>query len=193
MTTADPPRDHTYEIELLERVSHGDESAFTEFYRRFAPALYGMALRIMHEPKDAEDVVQESFCSIWRKAGSFDPRAGSPLTWSVLIVRHKAFDKLRVRQRRDRLSDRLIGEALSTPGIDVTSILQPALHERAAIIRTALGEIAPEQKQALELAFFTDLTHEEIAERLAEPLGTVKARIRRGLLKLRELLTGRLA
>lgn len=191
MTSA-PATDHSHEIDLLARIARGDEEAFTEFYVHFSPTLYGLALRMMRDPKEAEDVLQEGFCTIWRKASRFDAGAGTPLTWAIMIVRHKAIDKLRIRQRIDRVSDRVQEEGGTAAGFDDSSALQPLMRERTEIVRKALGEVNAEQKEALELAFFTHLTHEEIAERLKTPLGTIKARIRRGLLRLRELLEGRL-
>src|SRR4051812_20134707 len=164
MTSA-PATDHSREIELLARIARGDEAAFTEFYVLFSPTLYGLALRMMRDPKEAEDVLQEGFCTIWRKASRFDSTAGSPLTWAVLIVRHKAIDKLRIRQRQEKVSERILEQTDAATGFDANSAEQPFLRERAAIVRTALADVTPDQKEALELAFFTHLTHEEIADR----------------------------
>src|SRR5258708_2402812 len=134
-----PATDHSEEIDLLARIARGEEDAFTRFYVLFSPTLYGLALRMMRDPKEAEDVLQEGFCTIWRKASRFDASAGTPLTWAIMIVRHKAIDKLRVRQRIDRVSDRVIEEGAAA-GFDDSSALQPLLRERTQIVRKALGE-----------------------------------------------------
>lgn len=190
MTTPETSSARHEEAELLARIARQDEGAFAELYRRFAPVLYGLTLRMMHDAKDAEDVLQEGFCAIWRKAGSFDDRLGSPMTWAVLILRHKAIDRLRVRQRTEKIAERAL--AWAGEDFDDSSAQQPAMRERSTLVRGALQALPEEQRGALELAFFSHLTHEEIATRLETPLGTIKARIRRGLLRLRDLLEGRL-
>ncbi len=191
MNTPENPSARQEEAALLARIAQGDEAAFADLYRRMSPVLFGLTLRMMHDAKDAEDVLQEGFCTIWRKASTFDDRVGSPMTWAVLIMRHKSIDRLRARQRTEKLATRALEYA--TEGFDDASAQQPALRERSSLVRGALRELPAEQRGALELAFFSHLTHEEIATRLATPLGTIKARIRRGLLRLRDLLDGRLA
>jgi RNA polymerase sigma-70 factor (ECF subfamily) len=141
---------------------------------------------MMNDAKEAEDVLQEGFTYIWRRAGSFDPSRSTAFAWAVMIVRNKAIDRLRVRQRGERLRER--AEQSFVLERDETSAQEPTLRERSAIVRSALQQIPQEQREALELAFFGGLTHEEIADRLTTPLGTIKARIRRGLLKLRDYL-----
>jgi len=175
-----------FNAELIRRAAQGDESAFLTLYERLAPALHGMAFRMMNDAKEAEDVLQEGFTYMWRKASTFDPSRGSAFSWAVMVVRHKAIDKLRVRQRDERLRERAAEASGPWEGVDERSAHEPALRERSAQVRSVLEQLAPEQRQALELAFFGGLTHEQIAERLEAPLGTVKARIRRGLLKMRD-------
>jgi RNA polymerase sigma-70 factor (ECF subfamily) len=176
-------------VELLRRVAQGDQRAFATLYGRLAPALYGMALRMMNDPQEAEDVLQEGFTYLWRKAAAFDPARSSAFAWAVLIVRHKAIDRLRVRQRDQRRRETMTEASELEAPIDERSAQEPAWRERSAQVRAALEQLAPEQRAALELAFFGGLTHEQVAERLGAPLGTVKARIRRGLLKMREVMT----
>ena len=185
--------EHQLEADLLARVAQGDEAAFTELYQRLSPTLFGLAKRIMNDAKEAEDVLQEGFACIWRKAGSFDPARGNPFTWTVMIVRNKGIDKLRVRLRGKRVVERLTVETAAMTAADDASADLPMLSDRAALIRSAMLKIPDEQKQALELAFFGGLTHEQIAEHLQSPLGTVKARVRRGLLRLRDLLKEQIA
>ena len=182
--------ENQFNAELMRRIAQGDDRAFKALYERLAPALFGMALRMLNDAAEAEDVLQEGFTYIWRKAPSFDSSRSSVFAWAVLIVRHKAIDKLRIRQRDERLREAATGAANPEAAIDEQSVQEPILRERGAQVRSALEQLAPEQRQALELAFFAGLTHEQIAERLDAPLGTIKARIRRGLVKLRSFVTG---
>ena len=176
-----------YNVELIRRVANGDEAAFASLYDRLSPVLYGTALRIMNDAGEAEDVLQDGFLYIWRQANAFDPSRGSFFAWVVMIVRNKAIDKLRVRQRGERLYERVTSFPELFSDRDEQSALEPVLRERQSEVRSALSEVSAEQRQALELSYFSGLTHEQIAARLGAPLGTVKARIRRGLLRLREL------
>ncbi|HEY0792889.1 MAG TPA: sigma-70 family RNA polymerase sigma factor [Chthoniobacterales bacterium] len=180
--------DHKDDAELIRKIATGDEEAFTTLYRRLGSALYGLACRMMNDAKEAEDVLQESFTYVWRRAGSFDPTRSSPFAWTVMIVRHKAIDKLRIRQRSEKLLEQVEQQRPLFDESDDWSALAPAVRERSAQVRAALADLSPEQRQALELAFFKGLTHEEVAAAIQVPLGTVKARIRRGLLKLKELV-----
>lgn len=176
------------EARLISQIAGGDEAAFGMLYERFSASLYGMAFRMMNDAKEAEDVLQEGLTYIWRKAASYDSSRSTPFAWAVMIVRNKAIDRLRIRQRQERLHDKVTSEGSLFQEKDETSADQPSVRERDALVRSALQQIPPEQRQALELAFFGGLTHEQIAERLATPLGTIKARIRRGLLRLRDCL-----
>jgi RNA polymerase sigma-70 factor, ECF subfamily len=178
--------DNDFEARLINRIAQGDDLAFTALYERFSASLYGMAYRILNDAKEAEDVLQEGFTYIWRKAATYDSNRSSPFAWAVMITRNKAIDRLRVRLRFEKLRDRVSSEESFIQDKDETSANQPALRERRVLVRSALQHIPEEQRQALELAFFGGLTHEQIAERLGAPLGTIKARIRRGLLRLRD-------
>jgi RNA polymerase sigma-70 factor (ECF subfamily) len=145
-------------------------------------------MKMVRDEKEAQDILQEGFSHVWRRASTYDPARSSAFTWAVMIFRNKAIDRLRVRQRQQRTVDRVTEEfAHSVDGVEQTSA-EVDVREESARVRSALGEIPGEQKAAIELAFFGGLTHEQIAEKLGTPLGTVKARIRRGLLKLRDCL-----
>ena len=178
--------EHQYNADLVKLAANGDEAAFGILYSRLAPGLYGMAFRMMNDAKEAEDVLQEGFTYIWRKANNYDPTRSSAYAWAVMIVRNKAIDRLRARQRGDRLREKVTSEVGFFAERDDSSAQVPLSRERNVEVREALKKIAPEQRQAVELAFFSGLTHEQIAEQLGAPLGTIKARIRRGLLRLRD-------
>ena len=180
--------DQQYEIELIQRIANGDQAAFAALYDRLSPILYSMALRMMNDASEAEDVLQDGFVYIWQRANTFDSSRGSPISWAITIVRHKAIDRLRVRLRGERLRERAGACPELASDKDDQSALEPFLRERRAQVKSALTQLPGEQREALQLAFFSGLTHQQIAAKIATPLGTVKARIRRGLLQLRQLL-----
>jgi RNA polymerase sigma-70 factor, ECF subfamily len=180
--------DRQLEAELLGRIAAGEEAAFANLYDRFSPGLFSLVMKMVRDEKEAEDVLQEGFSHIWRRASTYDAARSSAFTWAVMIFRNKAIDHLRVRQRQQRTTDRVTEEFAH--GVDGTEITAEEVGQReeSARVRSALGKIPDDQKAAIELAFFGGLTHEQISEKLGTPLGTIKARIRRGLLKLRDCL-----
>ena len=148
-----------------------------------------MAYRVLNDQEAAEDVLQDVFVQIWDKAPTYDPARGKPLTWAVTMTRNKAIDRLRSAHRRYRLHDEVERETEifeRTP--DRSSVDAVDSAEKSRIVRDAVMQLSKEQRHAIELAFFSGLTQAEIAEELQEPLGTVKARIRRGMMKLKEIL-----
>jgi RNA polymerase sigma-70 factor (ECF subfamily) len=185
----DPSIDLEAEIELLRRISRGDRRSFEELYDRFSGVLFSTAYRVLNNHQAAEDVLQEVFVQIWEKAPLYDPARGKPLTWAVTLTRNKAIDRLRSTQRRNRLSDELEHEAQAFEQFDDKSSVEvvEAL-EKGKLVRAAIQKLSKDQREAIELAFFSGLTQTEIADQLQEPLGTIKARIRRGMMKLRDLL-----
>jgi RNA polymerase sigma-70 factor, ECF subfamily len=180
--------DQQYEIDLIKRIANGDQTAFAALYDRLSPILYSVALRMMNDANEAEDVLQDGFVYIWQRAGTFDPNRGGPISWTILIVRNKAIDRLRVRLRGERLQELVSVSSELAADKDDQSALEPLLRERRVQVKSALATLPDEQREALHLAFFSGLTHQQIAEKIAAPLGTIKARIRRGLLQLRQLL-----
>jgi len=186
-----PPEDREQvDGRLLARISAGDRQALGELYDRFSRPLYGTALRIVREPAEAQDVVHDAFITLWEKSSGFDPSRGNAFSWMVTLVRNRAIDRVRMRRRRTEL---LAESAPSDLGMDGSSGAASASDvaasgDEARAVREAVATLPAEQKRAVELAFFGGLTQEEIARKLQEPLGTVKARIRRGLLKLRDSL-----
>jgi RNA polymerase sigma-70 factor, ECF subfamily len=177
------------ETELLRRVGHGDQAAFAQLYERHAGVVFSTALRVLNNQAAAEDVLQDVFLQIWDKAALYDPLRGRPLTWAVTMARNKAIDRLRSIQRRGRLRDDLEREAKPFAHFDDKgSVMEVEANENSRIIREAVELLSDDQREAIELAFFSGLTQAEIAEKLGEPLGTVKARIRRGMMRLRELV-----
>jgi RNA polymerase sigma-70 factor (ECF subfamily) len=180
--------DRQIDAQLLARIAAGDEAAFGALYDRFSTGLFSFVIKMTRDEKEAEDVLQEGFAHIWRRAATYDPARSSPFTWAVMIFRNKAIDRLRVRQRLDRTIEKATVEFSHFPEADEAAAGEAERRDQGAQVRSALTQIPAEQKQAVELAFFSGLTHEQIAEKIGAPLGTVKARIRRGLLKLRDFL-----
>lgn len=180
----------TVDARLMEAVARGDKAAFAQIYDRFSPPLYALALRVVRDPTEAQDIVHDVFVTVWEKAATFEHIRGSAFSWAVTLVRNRAIDRVRMRRRR---ADLLAGSVLSDLGYDesegAAAANESAVREDdARQVRSAVATLPPDQQNALELAFFGGLTQEQIAEKLQQPLGTVKARIRRGLIKLRDLL-----
>ncbi len=187
--TADPLQD----TELFRRTALGDDQSLAELHRRYSGILLATAFRVLNNFKDAEEVVQEAFVQIWEKASVYDVRRGKPLTWAMTLTRNKAIDRLRRVQRRNRLHEEVEQEAMIWDRIvENDSSDAASAHETKDIVRSAVIQLSPDQRRAIELAFFGGLTQQEIAQQLQEPLGTVKARIRRGMLKLRQIIGTRL-
>jgi RNA polymerase sigma-70 factor (ECF subfamily) len=179
---------------LLGLVAEGDREAFGRLYDRFSGPLYSAALHILQDAAEAQDIVHDAFITLWEKASTFERTRGSAFSWSVTLVRNRAIDRIRMRRRRAELLAESVPEDLGygTDGGAPSADDAAVQGDNARLVRSAIAELPAEQRRALELAFFGGLTQEEIARRLQEPLGTVKARIRRGLLKLREALAPQL-
>lgn len=173
-------------------MARGDDRAATVLYDRYASAMFGLALRVVGESADAEEVVLDAFAQAWRDAARFDGTRGSVLGWLTTITRTRALDLVRARGRRAKATD-AASTALDEPAAMGTGYAAPdALvqdAETTIAVHGALQQLPVPQRQAIELAFYEGLTHHEVAERLQQPLGTIKTRIRLGMLKLRETLS----
>jgi RNA polymerase sigma-70 factor (ECF subfamily) len=180
------------DAELARQMSNGDERAFVTFYDRFAPGLFSMIYVILRDQKESEDVLQEAFVQMWKRTATYDASRSSLFTWAVMISRHKAIDRLRSRQRQSRLNEAVASEMNAVPASAPVDRADNALawSDERERVRAALAQLSAAQREAIDLAFFAGLTQTQISERLGTPLGTVKARIRRGLLALREVLGG---
>jgi RNA polymerase sigma-70 factor (ECF subfamily) len=188
MNLRPPPEDREpSDAALVGGMELRDADALARLYDRYAARLLGLADRILGKTGEAEEVVQEVFLYAWRAAASFDPARGSVLAWLLVATRSRAIDRVRTRRPvvgpdpggRDPLED------LPAAGdVEQGSVLR----EWETLCRGAIGELPAEQRRVLELAYFEGLTHQEIADRTATALGTVKTRIRLGLMKLRELM-----
>jgi RNA polymerase sigma-70 factor (ECF subfamily) len=174
---------------VLARIAQGDGDALAELYDRYARPVYSLALRILRDVRDAEDVVQDVFTQAWRQASRYSPSRGMVAAWLVMLARSRAIDRLRTRNARpDGSSDERAAILL----MDTTPPIEHQLlsSEQITRVRAALDSLPVLQRLPLELAYFEGLTHVEIADRLEQPLGTVKTRIRLALGKLRDALGG---
>lgn len=186
---ATPEESRAEEVDLLRRIAQRERAAFEALYDRYANILYATSLKFVKEDADAQDVVQDVFIQIWDKAKLYDPAKGKPLTWALTLTRNRSIDRIRAIQRRTRLRDQFEEETVMDESVGVREALSGVdASEKAQILRAAVSQLTLQQKKVIELAYFGGLTQTEIAEKLGEPLGTVKARARRGLLKLKEIL-----
>jgi RNA polymerase sigma-70 factor (ECF subfamily) len=176
----EPPQ----ERQILERMARGDGEAVRELYDRHARAVYSLAVRILRSQQDAEDVVQEVFTQAWTQAGRYDPSRGTVAGWLLMQARSRAIDRLRSRKLRPEGAASTFEARDPGEGPDT----QVLAGEYARRVREALGTLSGPQRTAVELAFFEGLTYSQVAEHLREPIGTVKTRIRQGLLRLKAAL-----
>jgi RNA polymerase sigma-70 factor (ECF subfamily) len=170
--------------DLVEAVQHGSQAALKRLYDLESRRLYGIALRIVRRPEVAADVLQEAFVQIWRNAGSFSAERGDAKAWLTGIARYRALDAARKFKREVLSDDPTLGDRTEEPDI----IEQIDSKVTATALHRCLDRLDESQKRCVVLAFVEGLSHSEIAERLHEPLGSVKSRIRRGLISLRSCL-----
>ena len=177
---------------LVMAMARSDEHAAARFYDKYSAAMFALAMRIVGESADAEDVVLDAFTQAWNSAARYDAERGSVLGWLTTMTRTRALDFVRGRGRRTKAVDtasRSMGDdpvAVAASAPSAVDVVEQG--ERAEAVTSAMGILSGHQRDAIELAFFEGLTHSEIAERLGEPLGTVKTRIRLGMQKLRDVL-----
>lgn len=198
MTGPAGPEQAVEDLATILAVASGDRSAFGALYDRYAGTVLALCLRVLGDRAEAEEVVGDVFWQVWREADRFDPSRGNVIAWLTTLARTRAIDRRRAVGRRSAWvvpdavgdgdpprSERLAGDA--------DPLEDAVVAERGVKVRRALATLAPDQRRAVELNFFDGLSHSEIADALREPLGTIKTRIRAGLMKLKETLGGELA
>ncbi|MBL9155629.1 MAG: sigma-70 family RNA polymerase sigma factor [Verrucomicrobiales bacterium] len=172
---------------ILRAVANGDRDAFRLLHDRHEGLLFATIYKVLNDQADAEEVLQETFCNLWRKAPLFSPERGRPLTWMTSLARNRAIDRLRSKQRQARLRDAL--EVDDTRAVSAEPMPDgreiSGRRDDCLAVRRAVVELTDCQREAIEMAYFHGLTQQEIADRLGEPVGTVKARIRRGMRRLK--------
>jgi RNA polymerase sigma-70 factor (ECF subfamily) len=176
------------DVSCLRRVASGDQAAAAGLYDRHSRALYSLILRIVGDETEAEDVLQEVFAQAFRQASRYDASRGAVAAWLLMMARSRAIDRLRARRTRfEGRTGEVTLDEMPDAQPSVASVMLS--DEQTRSVQRALGELPLLQRMAIELAYYEGLSHSEIAERLEQPLGTVKTRIRLGLLKLRDVLT----
>ena len=168
---------------LLEAVAGDDEAALGELYDRFGRIAYGLALRVVRDASLAEDAVQEAFLQVWRGAGSYRPERAKASTWLLTFVHRRAVDLVRREERRRAEPVEALPDPAGPSADD-----EAVRGSRRQVVRDALRALPSEQRQAIELAYYGGLTQSELADRLGQPLGTIKSRMFTGLQRLRTLL-----
>ena len=182
------PMDHrevSPDATLLARLRQKDVSAFEQLYDRHSRRVYSLVLRILKQASTAEEVVQDVFLHLWRRASQYDPARGPFAPWLLTLARNRALDHLRLKGERQRRRE---DQAEELPSVAAAPEYEETLDEtrRAERVRALMSSLHPQQKKAIELAYFEGLSHTEIAAALKEPLGTVKSWIRNGLLRLKQ-------
>ena len=185
-TLAPAPAD----LDLIEKIRQGDQSALDLLYKRYSSPVYSLIWKILQNSEEAEDVALDVFWQVWRQAGRYDPSRGAPPAWIFTLARSRAIDRLRSRSRRE---DRTI--SIDDPNIHFDPLDENASPDQVVsfrqnrdAVRAAMEKLSVVQREAVELAFLKGMTHVEISEKLGQPLGTVKTRIRQGLIRLRKHL-----
>ena len=190
-TSLRPEQAHDEDVELLKAIAAArDEAALGRIYDRYRVILFGVLLRILNNRAEAEDVLQEVFLQVWRRAADFDETRGRPFTWLVTLARSRGIDRLRTLASRERVAQAGAKEAAEEEQFS-DAATDAVKSEERGVVNKALDQLPEEQKRLLMLAYFDGLTQSEIARQLGAPLGTVKTRMRSGMIKLRELLSAR--
>lgn len=174
----------------MRLIGRGDRASFEEFHNRHSGLIYATALKVLNNPDDAEDVAQDVMFMVWEKSPMYEESRGKPLNWALTMTRNKAIDRLRSVQRRLRLNDDVENETLPLmrDGAGDSSTIDLEAGEKRQIVRSAVMKLTPEQREVIEMAYFGGLTQQEISKRLKTPIGTVKARIRRGMMRLKKIV-----
>jgi len=186
----EPPDNAPADLDLIERIRQRDAAALDTLYARYSSPVYSLVWKILQSPEEAEDVALDVFWQVWQQADRYDPSRGAPPAWIFTVARSRAIDRLRARRRRE-------GRTISfdDPAVNLDPLDEEAAPDQVAsfrqnrdAVRAAMKALSAPQREAVELAFFRGLTHVEIAEKLGQPLGTIKTRIRQGLIRLRRVL-----
>jgi RNA polymerase sigma-70 factor (ECF subfamily) len=174
------------DVRLLQRIARRDREAFSQLYDRYAGVLYSTVMRVLNNPDEANDLLQEVFVQVWDESTAYDPALGNPFNWALTMTRNKAIGRLRALRRQYAFFAEITGESEVETGDVSTTPGGVFTQGQAALVRAALATIPYEQRQAIEMAFLGGMSADQIAEALGQPIETITARIRRGMLRLRE-------
>ncbi len=178
------------EIELMKRIKAGDEEALGELYDLYNRLLYGLIISIVKTREEAEDVLQEVFVKIWEKASTFNEDRGNVYSWIVTLTRNKAIDRIRSKgyKTQKKASLDVVAPEFSLEGDSFDPLETTIFSDRAELVRNALSKIPESQSEVLKIAYYKGMTQNEISDQLKIPLGTVKTRMRQGMIKLKDIL-----
>jgi RNA polymerase sigma-70 factor (family 1) len=174
---------------LMRLINNRQEAALSKLYDRYSRLIYSIALSALGEPSDAEEIVQDVFLRVWERAETYQAEQGKMVAWLARIARNRSIDLLRRRKVRLDASSVAWEELIIEPADEQDAEWEVELKQQEQRLRSALAQLPPEQKEVLALAYFQGLSHQEIADRLRQPLGTVKTRLRSAMQKLRGLVT----
>ena len=186
MTESIPPHDDGSPEALLAQVALGNRAAFETLYRETSSRLFGICLRVLNQRAEAEEVLQEVYTSVWRKAGQFDAARAGAMSWLSMMARNKSIDRLRALPARNTRTPLEMAGAIEDPGASPAQQAE-TMTDRARL-ETCLEQLEPKRHSLIRAAFFDGSTYEELAARIEAPLGSVKSWIRRGLMQLRTCL-----
>lgn len=175
------------DAELLRHVALGDQAAFAQLYDHLAPMVHGVVLKVVRDPSQSEEVTQEVFVELWRSATRFDSSRGSVRAWAAMVAHRRAVDRVRSEQASRRRDDR---ESIAAPTSHDPVVAEVESSIDQYRVRKAMGSLTAAQREAVELAYFGGYTYREVATLLSVPEGTIKTRIRDGMIKLRDELGG---
>jgi len=173
-------------VDLVQSIARGDQLALHSLYEQTHRIVFTLMVRITNSRETAEELTVDVFHDVWRRASTYDPTSGSVVGWIMNQARSRAIDRIRYEQRKKRVPDETKSLVAASTAEDPQDALD--IKEQSLLLREALDNLNREERQAIEMAFFSELTYPEVAARLTEPLGTVKSRIRAGLTKLRSAL-----
>ena len=171
--------------DLISRISGGDEDAMRTFYKQTVKLVYGMALRVISNTHEAEEVALEVFMQVWRNSSNYNPELSEPLTWLLMITKRRAFDRKRNISKK-LITDETFDENLA--GTEDNAEVAYVAEQKREIVRKALGLLSQKQRRVIELSYYYQMSHGEIAESLDMPLGSVKSTIRVAMVKLRNII-----
>ncbi|MBL9154481.1 MAG: sigma-70 family RNA polymerase sigma factor [Verrucomicrobiales bacterium] len=193
-TSSAPASSREEDHQLMQRIASGDHDAFDAFCDRYSPLIFSTAYKVLNHAQDAEDVAHDVLLSVWQKADSYEPTKGTLVTWICTTTRNRSIDRVRSVQRRSAMHDRYESrQEIELPEAQASGRDEVFLSDARQILESAVVELSPEQREVIEMAYFEGLTQRQIADRLNSPLGTVKARIRRGLQRLQGMIRERLS
>jgi len=174
-------------VNLIADVAQGNEQALGRLYDQTSSHVYGLAFRVLNDPTLAEEVTMDVYMQVWRQAREFDQKRGKPIVWLTVLVRSRAIDRLR-SGRKERESQQSMDTIENAPATKANPEESSVYSEQRRVLQQALASLTFEQRKVIEMAYLGGLTHREIAAQIGEPLGTVKTRVRLGMIKLRNIL-----